>query len=211
MINLFMPLYNAEAINIRTRIFGEADKIIILFTKEYGKLQAIARGARRVTSKFGGRLEIFTYNKMLLAQGKNLDIISQCETIESFYTLREEKEKLNAGFYIVKLIDIITGERQRNEELFNLLLENLFALQNVKDPKRLIRSFEVKLCEIEGFFPTKDMLGKINLSLPGIVKKLKGDDLEDLTDKELELSGSYFRELISDHTGKDIRRNQEYI
>jgi DNA repair protein RecO (recombination protein O) len=206
-----MPLYNAEAINIRTRMFGEADKIIILFTKEHGKLQAIAKGARRPTSKFGGRLEIFTYNKMLLAQGKSLDIISQCETIESFYSLREEKEKLNAGFYIVKLIDIITEERQKNRELFNLLLDSLYGLQNAREAKKLIRSFEVKLCEIEGFLPTNDMLGKINKSLPEIVKKLKGEDLEDITDKEMELSGSFFRELISDHTGKDIRGKQEYI
>lgn len=206
-----MALYNAEAINIRTRMFGEADKIIVLFTKEHGKLQAIAKGARRPTSKFGGRLEIFTYNKMLLAQGKSLDIISQCETIESFYCLREEKEKLNAGFYIVKLIDIITGERQRNDGLFNLLLDYLFALQNAKDPKRLIRSFEVKLCETEGFLSTNGMLREINKCLPEIVKKLKDEDFKDLTDKELELSGNYFRELISDHTGKDIRRKQEYI
>jgi DNA repair protein RecO (recombination protein O) len=204
-----MPLYSAEAINLRSRNFGEADKVITLFAKKYGKIQAIAKGARRPTSKFGGRLEIFTYNQLLLATAKNLDIISQCETIESFFRLRDDNDKLNAGFYIVKLIDIMTEDRQRNDELFSLLLDSLFALQGGAKTDILVRAFEVKLCEVEGFLPSDEMLELKYKRLPYIAGKLKASfeaDAGDLTAKDLEVTGKIFRELISDHTGFDIRK-----
>ncbi len=204
-----MPLYSAEAINLRSRNIGEADKIITLFAKKHGKIQAIAKGARRPTSKFGGRLEIFTYNHLLLATAKSLDIISQCETIESFFRLRENKEKLNAGFYIVKLIDIMTEDRQRNDELFGLLLDSLFALQGTGRAELVARSFEAKLCDIEGFLPSDEMLEKRYNRLPYVSGRLRASfdaSAEGLTEKDLEISGKVFRELISDHTGVDIRK-----
>jgi len=209
-----MPLYNAEAINIRSRNTGEADKLITLFARGYGKIQAIAKGARRTTSKFGGRLEIFTYNQVLLASARTWDIISQCETIESFRQLRESKEKLNPGAYILKLIDLVTEDRQRNDELFNLLIETLHSLRSSKDPDIIARKFEVKLCDIEGFLPSDSMLEKKYRKLPYIVENLRRDyisGIDDLTEKDLEISGKVFKELISDHTGIDIRRYKAVI
>jgi DNA repair protein RecO (recombination protein O) len=209
-----MALYNVEAVNIRSINAGEADKIVTLFSKGQGKIRAVAKGAKRPTSKFGGRLEIFSYNHFQLATARNLDIISQCETIESFYKLREDKEKLNAGFYIVKLIDIITEDRQRNDEVFDLLLEALFAMQASVDMNVLLRAFEVKLSTIEGFLPSDQMLEKKYKRLPQIVGALSvalDRPKADLTDKDLEISGRVFREIISDHTGKDIRKVKIYI
>jgi DNA repair protein RecO (recombination protein O) len=209
-----MALYNVEAVNIKSNNAGEADKIITLFAKGQGKIRAVAKGARRPTSKFGGRLEIFSYNHVQLASARNLDIISQCETVESFYKLREDKEKLNAGFYIVKLIDIITEDRQRNDELFDLLLEALYALQAPVDTNVLLRAFEVKLSKIEGFLPSDPMLERKYKRLPLIVGELIGDldrPPKDLTEKDLEISGRVFREIISDHTGKDIRKVRVFI
>jgi len=204
-----MALYNVESINIRSRNTGEADKIITLFSKQYGKIQAIAKGARRPTSKFGGRLELFSYNHIQLATARTLDILSQCETIESFYKLRENKETLNAGFYMVKLIDIITEDRQKNDELFELLLGALYALGSSADANVLCRAFEVKLCDIEGFMPSDKMLERKFKKLPLIVGGLLGDFEsmpKDLTEKDMGISGRVFRELISEHTGKDIRK-----
>jgi len=209
-----MSLYNVEAINIKCSNTGEADKIITLFSKGLGKIRAIAKGARRPTSKFGGRLEIFTYNHVQLATARNLDIMSQCETIESFYKLRESKEKLNSGFYLVKLVDIITEDRQKNDDIFDLLLSALYAMQSSDDPNLLARAFEVKLSKIEGFMPTDQMLARKYSNLPLVAEKLSGDldNLpRDLTVKDMEISGRVFREIISDHTGRDIRKARDFI
>lgn len=209
-----MALYNIEAINIKSKNAGEADKIITLFARGRGKIRAVAKGARRPTSKFGGRLEIFAYNHLQLATARNLDIISQCETIESFYKLREDREKLNAGFYMVKLIDIITEDRQRNDELFDLLLNALHALQAKVDANVFSRAFEVKLCRIEGFLPSAPMLERKYKKLPLIAESLDADFDRlpgDLTEKDLQISGRVFREIISDHTAVDIRKARAFI
>ncbi len=209
-----MALYNIEAVNIKSKSAGEADKIITLFARGRGKIRAVAKGARRPTSKFGGRLEIFAHNHLQLATARNLDIISQCETIESFYKLREDREKLNAGFYIVKLIDIITEDRQRNDELFDLLLNALHALQAKVDANVFSRAFEVKLCRIEGFLPSDPMLERKYAKLPLIVERLDADFdrlPSDLTEKDLQISGRVFREIISDHTAVDIRKARAFI
>jgi DNA repair protein RecO (recombination protein O) len=203
-----MPLYNDEAINIRTRPFAEADRLVILFTRTHGKISAVAKGARRPRSKFGGRLEVFTYNQVLLATGKNLDIISQCETIESFYKIREDRDKLNAGAYILRLADAVTEEGQRNTELFDLLLASLRELEKMTDPAIVCRAFEVKLSGIEGIMPSLEMLGRKFDRLPHIVEVLKsfGAKDNDLTQKDLSVAERVFKELLSDHVNFDVRR-----
>jgi DNA repair protein RecO (recombination protein O) len=203
-----MPLYNIEAINLRSRNTGEADKIITLFSKGHGKISAIAKGARRPTSKFGGRLEIFSYNQLCLATAKSLDIISQCESIESFYKLREKKDTLNSGFYLVKLVDIITEDRQQNDALFELLLEALNALNEGMDPKILSRAFEARVCDVEGLLPSDAMLERTYSRLPFVVKALRGKfnkAINGITDKDFDVSGKVFRMILSDHAGKDVK------
>lgn len=177
-----MPLIKTKGINIKSIKVGEADKIITLFTKELGKISVIAKGARRTTSKFGGRLELFSFNDYLLATGKSLYIASQVETIESFYKLREKEDSLKAASFIVKLADASTEIKQKNPGLFDLLLDMLHLLKGDGNPCTLKSVFELKLMDIEGFFPylegcvkCKRMVTKepnkvtFNLSLGGLV------------------------------------------
>src|SRR5437588_7355402 len=87
-------VYKAHAIILKRIAVGETDKIVTLFTREYGKLNAIAKGARRATSRLVGGTEPLTYSRMLLAAGQNLDVLTQCEVQESFLELRGELAKL---------------------------------------------------------------------------------------------------------------------
>ncbi|MCX5725863.1 MAG: DNA repair protein RecO [Candidatus Saganbacteria bacterium] len=151
-----MPSYNANAINLRSSPFGEADKILTLFSRDYGKIKAIAKGARRPGSKFGGRLEILAYNHYHLASGRGLDIVSQCETIHSFYGVRKDLKKLAPSVYLLKLVGGTTFERQRNSEIFDLLLDSLKLLEGGIPPEVLVKIFEIKLIDAEGFFPALD-------------------------------------------------------
>jgi len=207
-----MPLYKAEAINLRTINIGEADKLVTLFSRQYGKIKAVAKGARRTKSKFGGRLEVFTYNQLLLATGKQLDIISQCETIESFYRLREERSKLNTGAYFLRLIDLTTEERQKNEGLFELLLGSLFLLIEGADPDRLARYFEVHLTRIEGIFPDIDKLHCSKEVKMAILDLKNGDLSAEMSPSALKSIENMFKRWISEHAGRDISRlNVEVI
>ncbi|MFH0886953.1 MAG: DNA repair protein RecO [bacterium] len=148
-----MPLYKVTAINLNSRNFGEADKVLTLFTYEKGKIQAIAKGARRVKSKFGARLEIFSHNRYLLASGRTFEIISQAETIESFRGLREKEDSIKLGSYMLWLIHQFAADHHASEDLFRFLLHNLRMLDQGADPAILLRTFEIGLIKHEGFSP----------------------------------------------------------
>jgi DNA repair protein RecO (recombination protein O) len=147
-----MPAYKTKAISLRARPFAEADKLVTLFTREHGKIRAVARSARRIPSRLGGRVEALTYSDLLIARGRSLDIISQCEVIESFQVLREEAESLRVGLYLLKLVDAGTAEGQHHPELFDLLLKALLTLKQKVSPAKLAFRFERAFLRLEGIY-----------------------------------------------------------
>ena len=147
-----MPAYKTKAISLKTAPFAEADKMVTLFTREHGKIRVIARSARRVPSRLGGRVESFTYADMFIAQGRSLDIISQCEVLESFQSLRDNAETLKVGLYFLQLVNAGTSEGQHNPELFDLLLKALLTLKRKIDPRRIELRFEKAFLRLEGIY-----------------------------------------------------------
>lgn len=79
-----MPTYRDEGIVLRTHKLGEADRIVTLLTRGHGKVRAVARGVRRTTSKFGGRLEPFSHVDLQIANGRSLDVIAQVEQMHAY-------------------------------------------------------------------------------------------------------------------------------
>ncbi len=147
-----MASYKTRAISLKTAPFAEADKLVTLFTRDHGKIRAIAKGARRVPSRLGGRVETFTYANYFIANGRSLDIISQCEVIETFQRVREDEKRLPAGLYMLKLVNSGTAEGQHYPELFDLLLEYLTRLKTEGRPKRLAKEFEKEFVMLEGIY-----------------------------------------------------------
>jgi len=145
-----MAAYKTRAISLKTAPFSEADKMVTLFTKEHGKIKAIAKSARRVPSRFGGRVETFTYADYFIARGRSLDIISQCEVVETFQKVREGKLVLPAGLYVLKLVDSGTVIGQPYPELFDLLLSTLHKLKSGINARRVAKDFVNTFVLIEG-------------------------------------------------------------
>ena len=81
--------YRCEAITLSYTPLGEADLLVTMYTREQGKVRAVGKGARRSTSKLVGHLEPLTLVRMSMVQGRNMDIISQAEVVESFAALKE--------------------------------------------------------------------------------------------------------------------------
>lgn len=145
-----MASYKTRAISLKTAPFAEADKMVTLFTREHGKIKAIAKGARRVPSRLGGRVEPFTYAEYFIAKGRSLDIISQCGMIETFQWLREDPKRLYPGLYMLKLVNAGTVEGQHYPELFDLLLQSLFNLKKEQNARRAAKDFEREFVILEG-------------------------------------------------------------
>ncbi|HHT63397.1 MAG TPA: DNA repair protein RecO [Clostridia bacterium] len=145
-------LYRVDALIIRARDFGEADKILTLYTKEYGKIQAIAKGVRKPTSRLRGGVQMFAHSRLLLYRGRSLDIVSQSESVESYGSLQEDLVRLVYASYLVELLDIAVPEREPNENLFLTTLLSLRLLLG-DDPELVCRMFEIRLLYLLGYRP----------------------------------------------------------
>jgi DNA repair protein RecO (recombination protein O) len=124
-----MPVYKAEGIVLRRRPLGEADRVLTLYTREWGKVSAVARGVRKATSKMAGSLEPFEHVRLLLAHGRgSLDVVAQVEVIDAFAPLWTDLRRFGAAALLAELVDAATPEREPHPEIFVLLLESLGLL-----------------------------------------------------------------------------------
>jgi len=146
-------LYRTEAIVLKRADFGEADRLLTLYTPGLGKLRVIAKGIRRPTSRKSGHLELFAHSQLLIAKGRNLDIITQAETITAFKPLRHDLLRLTYAYYVAELVDRFTEEGEDNRPLYDLLLATMTRLAEDPEPILAVRFFEVHLLGLMGYQP----------------------------------------------------------
>jgi len=149
-------IYKTNAIVLRQRRLGEADKILTLYTPNLGKIDAIAKGVRRPRSKLAGHVEPLTHSSFMLARGRELDIVTQVQTIEALLPLREDLERTGRALYVAELVDRFTPERQESFRVFRLLLETLRRLAIEERLDLVLRSFEMRLIDALGYRPQLD-------------------------------------------------------
>jgi len=146
-------VYQTEGIIIKKYKFGEADRLLTLFTADFGKVRAIAKGAMRPKSKLGGNVELLTHSQLMLARGRNLDIITQAQAINTFLPIRDSLELMSCGFYLSELVDTFTEESVEDREMFDLFLNTLKELAEARDGERILRYFELRLLSHLGYRP----------------------------------------------------------
>lgn len=146
-------VYKTEAVVLRQRKLGEADRIVTFYTPELGKLEAVAKGVRRPTSRLGGHLEALTHATVLLAKGQNLDVVTQAQALEAFGPLREDLERLSRAVYVAELVERATPLGVENYLLYQLLLRALRGLAQRQPLDTVVRWFEVQALEALGYRP----------------------------------------------------------
>jgi len=145
--------YQTQGIILKQTKLGEFDKIVTIYSPEFGKLSAVAKGACRPKSKLGGNVEPLTHSLMLLAKGRNLDIVTQSQTINGFLALKSDLWRMACGLYILELIDSFTVEGGENRPLFDLLLDILKQLSESDSNEAILRYFELHLLHHLGYRP----------------------------------------------------------
>lgn len=150
-----MPQYKTQAINLKSYNLGEADKIIVMYSREHGIIRCVAKGVKRAQSKLGGRMQSFMANNLLVATGRNLDIVCQAENIESFTKLRTDLTKLSYAFYCSELISAFGTENDHNsKQIYDILFETFKNLCIVETQEEILWSvlrFKLKLAEYLGY------------------------------------------------------------
>jgi DNA repair protein RecO (recombination protein O) len=149
-------LYRVSAVVIRQRELGEADRVLVLYSHERGKLSAVARGVKRPRSKLAGSLQLFSQAEVQLAAGRSLDVATQARSVNAFYHLRQDMQRYVHASYAAELVDALTEEGMADPVLFELLVETLSALDAGGSPATLTHSFEVKLLSRLGYGPELD-------------------------------------------------------
>jgi len=146
-------VYKTEGIVLRHADMGEADRLITLFTPFRGKVRGVAKGARRPTSKLAGHLEQFTHTSVLVVRGRNLDLITQAQTVQSFIEVRENLRLVLYASYVVELVERSTEWESENRTLYDLLLRYLSRLSTALRLETGLRAFELETLEALGYRP----------------------------------------------------------
>ena len=146
-------LYRTEAIILRRSDYGEADRILTIYTPRWGKRRAIAKGVRKTTSRLAGHIELFTRANLQLAEGRNLDIVTQAEIVAPYRALRLDLERISYAYYAAELLDKLTTDEEGQNPTYALLAETLDALDQAPYPEVAVRRFELRLLGLLGYRP----------------------------------------------------------
>lgn len=151
-----MRSYKTEGIVIKRKNFGEADRILTVFTKNRGKIQLMAKGVRKITSKRSSHIELLNHSTLGIYEGK-LSILTETECLNHYSGLKSDLKKAGYAFYICELIDGLCAEGAENRGVFNLLQSTLFKLEIEENPKVLVAEFEKQLLTLLGYWPENQM------------------------------------------------------
>jgi DNA repair protein RecO (recombination protein O) len=149
-------IVKTEAVVLRSLKYRETSKIVTFYTRDFGKLKGIAKGACHPKNKFGAALEPATLVCLVLYKKdvRDIQVISQCDVVQSWHRLAEDVEKMAVALSTVELVDKVSHGEEENEELFKLVVEVLgSANAATKNAGNLLPAFEIRLARILGFAP----------------------------------------------------------
>lgn len=161
------PLYRDTAVVLRTYKLGEADRIVVLMTEQHGKVRAVAKGVRKTTSKFGARLEPLSHVRLQLYQGRELDIVSQADSVDTLAPLVVDLDHLTSGLAVLEAVDQMAMEREPAPQLYRMLVGALRTIAERSTPL-VVPAFYWKLLASEGVRPELDTCVRCGETEPDI-------------------------------------------
>lgn len=149
-------LYRDTAVVLRTHRLGEADRIVVLLTEHHGKVRAVAKGVRKTMSRFGARLEPMSHVRLLLAQGRELDIVSQADVVATTAPLLTDLDHVTAGMAVLEAADQMTLDREPVPHLYQMVVGALRTIGERSGPL-VVPAFYWKVLAAEGVRPELDV------------------------------------------------------
>lgn len=160
-----MKLYKVRAIVLSSRKMRDAHRILTLFSREHGKIRAVAHGVAKPTSRKRGAVQPFCHSLFMLRRGRELDSVDQCEGQEIFPALWSDLDRMTWAGYATELVESLTVEGEPNQAVFHLLLQTLGLLETTAQLELVARGFELKLLTILGYRPHLDTCVNCNEDL----------------------------------------------
>ncbi len=153
-----MNEFRDDAVVLRTYKSGEADRVVVLYTKDHGKVRVLAKGARKSSSRLGSTLETLGYVRVDLVKSRGQFYIARhVAHLDPLRTLRGSYPRISAGYAVVEAVDAIPTEETPDDEIFALLVRVLTTLNDERfDPTLVPASFFLRLLALDGSAPVLD-------------------------------------------------------
>lgn len=152
-----MPSITVEGLILKRANFGEADRMLTILTKTFGKISVVARGVRKITSRRAGNVELLNLVRIGLFKGKGYTL-TEASSFETFPKIKSNLALSTVGFHILELANKMLPEEDANFRAYDLIVETLRKLES--NPRQLlVRAFEIKFLNLLGFFSTRAMPG----------------------------------------------------
>lgn len=149
--------YTTDAINLKSYPLKESDKIVVMYSRDKGIIHAVAKGIKKPKSSLGARMEAFIANTLLLAKGRNMDVVSQAETLNSFGGTRKDLDKIFYSMYLTEVVNNFGVENDPcSAETYDVLYNALKTIADAADKKDILLTvlkFQLKMMYISGFSP----------------------------------------------------------
>jgi len=163
--------YSSEGVILARKNYSEADRIVVIFSKSYGKVRLIAKGVRYPKSRKRGHLEIFTRIKYSATKSYGMDILTEVETINFFENTRKNLKKTALAYYLVEVIGRLIAEEERNIDLYYHLLKTLTKLETATNLKTLRKDFVSDSLKLLGFWPRTKIMDDPDKILEEVIEK----------------------------------------
>jgi DNA repair protein RecO (recombination protein O) len=148
-----MRVQKTQGIILQRYPRGEKDYSVMIFSPEYGKIRAYAKGARRLKSKFTGHLDLLNIDDFELYNGPHSTLITECNVINSFPTFREKLNKFYIATESAKMTSRCITENEDHQQIYNLLIDTLHAFNIFNNEDIVFEAFKIKLCDLLGIMP----------------------------------------------------------
>lgn len=146
-----------EGVILKKRDFGEADRILTIFTRDFGKVICIAKGTRRPRSRKAGHVELGNWCKVFIAKGKNIDLLTEVEVKKPFGIDNFSPEKANKIYHLLEIVELLTAPHQKNLKVFIILVNFLKRITDGEDFYLISTVFKIKLLSTLGFFSARSL------------------------------------------------------
>lgn len=163
--------YTSEGIVLSRKNYGEADRILVVFSKHFGKLSLLAKGIRKIKSKKRGHLEIFTYIKFSAVVGKGMDIITETETVNDYSGVRTNLNKISLAYYFCEVVNKITHEDGAPSSVFVRLSQALLDLEKFTELKKLRLQFIYDILTDMGYWPEDRKMIDADIVLEDVIER----------------------------------------
>ena len=185
--------FKTEGVILSHKNFAEADRILTIYTRDFGKIVALAKGVRRPRSRKAGHLELGNWCRVFVAKGKNLDLLTEVELKRSFGIVDFSEQKANKIYHLLELVDNLTAEKAKNLSVFILLVGFLKRIVDGEDFNLVSSTFKIKLLSTLGFFSARNIK---NSKAKNLFETLENADFRQIKEK-IKLTNSSYLKLLT--------------